>query len=326
VHSAGFVVGDLSPKNVMLRRDGLVSLLDCDSYQFRHDGRDVMCESATPDYAAPELMTVPGSPHSTATDDFSLAVMLCELMMCGNHPFMGTPKGVDIEENTPSESIRLGACRIVRPTDVTVPADAIDVGVLPVRVRTLAMRAFGSGHSRPDERPTAEMWAAALRTVRDGITTCQVDTRHRFHNSAPECPWCARLRRGLDDPFSTDDFITLPAGAPSAGPDATDVTDGFPRPRRDEWSDPYPAASGHGPAIPPTPRGTTSGPPFGGPPFGGPPFGGPPFGGSADPWVPPPHQPSPPSRTPAGRLVPLLVGLSIVLLVIFVAAAVVAMS
>jgi DNA-binding helix-hairpin-helix protein with protein kinase domain len=54
LHTAGYVIGDLSPKNVMVRKDGMVSLLDCDSYQFRHGGSTILSESRTNNYAAPE--------------------------------------------------------------------------------------------------------------------------------------------------------------------------------------------------------------------------------------------------------------------------------
>jgi DNA-binding helix-hairpin-helix protein with protein kinase domain len=215
LHDAGIVVGDLSPKNVMVRRDGLVSLLDCDSFQFRHEGRDVLCESVTPNYSAPELLGTPPTAHGTATDDFVLALLLCELLMCGDHPYLGIPKGVDVDApSTPSESIKRGACHLVSPSDVMVPADVIDVGVLPPAVRALAVRAFGVGHRRPQERPTAERWTAALRSVRDGIMTCTAYSRHTFHYTTAPCPWCTRLRSGRSDPFGAED-VCLPADEPA---------------------------------------------------------------------------------------------------------------
>lgn len=326
LHASQIVVGDLSPKNVMVRADGMVSLLDCDSYQFRHGTVELSGENVTVDYAAPELLAT-GQAHrapSAATDDFALAIVVCELLMCGDHPFMGHPTTVDLEEATPSENIKLGVSRLAVAGSVTVPEYAIDVAVLPPSVRALAVRTFGPGRLVPDERPTAERWAVALRGVLDGVRRCQANPKHSFHGGAsPSCPWCARLRDGLDDPFSLDAYMdegfadddsaysAAPAGVPAGSVPAGSVPAGSVGAGGAPSAGP-PMPAGHWPPTPVAP----------GPGWGGP---------QRSPSGPQPVPPQVPARQPANAsaaagsgasryLVPVAVVVLVLLMLVLVVA------
>ena len=62
-------MGDLSHNNLMVSTDGFVTLLDCDSIQFRHNGEVFPCVTSTMEYAAPEIQLDMNAPRSTSTDD-----------------------------------------------------------------------------------------------------------------------------------------------------------------------------------------------------------------------------------------------------------------
>ncbi|MCK9895277.1 hypothetical protein [Frankia sp. AgB32] len=228
VHEAGLVIGDVSPRNIMIGPGGLPSLIDCDSFQFRLDGRIVHAVGLTREYAAPELAADPPADHSAATDDFSLAVVLCELLMCGTHPYVGVPADDTVQADTPAELIQRGLCRFAGDDLVIVPARTLPVDVLPVDLLDLARRAFGPGLRDPADRPPAAVWASRLDSTLEALTTCVNESRHVFSALAGQrCPWCRQRDNGFHDPFvprrgsshgSTDATTNVPSAPPPPPP------------------------------------------------------------------------------------------------------------
>src|SRR5581483_1312116 len=110
-------------------RTGLVALLDCDSMPITDPRTDDLypCFWSHPDYAPPELQA--GSfrgdqdrPRSQNTDNFSLAVLICRLLLAGIHPFTGFPaaSAEDDEEPGIGANIRAGRSYLVAPEEVDV--------------------------------------------------------------------------------------------------------------------------------------------------------------------------------------------------------------
>lgn len=213
LHERELVLGDISHANLVVSRRGYFSLLDCDSMQFTdpRSGERFPCLFLTAEYAPPELLTNGGAERSTATDDFSLAVLVCRLLLVGDHPFMGIRLGGLDDDADTARNIADGYSYLVRPDEMGLPPGTFDPGLLPPPVSALASRAFGPGHQDPSARPAAEEWLAALDTAMESIAVCGLQRHHAYSEHLPGCPWCARLEARGADAFPSPNGRPAPA-------------------------------------------------------------------------------------------------------------------
>ena len=135
LHERELVLGDLSHANVVVSQRGYLSLLDCDSMQFTdpRSGERFPCLFLTAEYAPPELQLDPAGERSPGTDDFSLAILVCRLLLPGDHAFMGVRLGGDDDDADVAANIRDGYSYLVRPDEIGLPPGAFDAGLLPPR-------------------------------------------------------------------------------------------------------------------------------------------------------------------------------------------------
>ncbi len=251
LHAAGAVMGDLSPANIMVSRTGHVTLIDCDTVQFRDaaTGRMHPCTKVTPEYAPPEAHSAPrGAVLETHHDSFGLAVLICQLLMEGQHPFEGVPADGSDTDDVES-NVRLRRNRITRPELLVPMANELPAPLLPPTALALARQCFEPGLYEPARRPGPEAWFQALDQAGFELMGCRFNARHLYHRSLGTCVWCARVARNLGESY--------PSPVPSVGGPA--------------WAAPAPAASQAGPAsadtreqseppvaAPPAPPATTS--------------------------------------------------------------------
>jgi DNA-binding helix-hairpin-helix protein with protein kinase domain len=207
LHDRDLVLGDVSHANLVVSQPGYLCFLDCDSMQFTDPrfGEHFPCGVMTAEYAPPELQTDDECERSPATDDFSLAVLVCRLLLLGDHPFMGIRTGGGDDDADVAQNIADGYSYLTRPGEMGLPAGTLDAALLPPRVLELAQRTFGDGHRDPGARPTAEDWLVGLDDAMGSIRPCPAHPFHAYGDHLQRCPWCARVEAGLADPFPSPD-------------------------------------------------------------------------------------------------------------------------
>jgi len=205
LHEAGLVVGDVNEGNILMNKAGMVAFIDCDSFQVHADERYFFCEVGVPRYTPPELLkraTFEKVIRTANTDNFSLSVLLFQLLFLGRHPFAGRHKGnSDIDEETAIRQ-HLFAYSLTNPKKkLSPPPDSINISDLPEDIVNLFHQAFET-----DTRPNAAEWIPALDAMLKTMHTCTVSALHTYPAQMKECPWCwFRKHRGimyfLDDSY-----------------------------------------------------------------------------------------------------------------------------
>jgi DNA-binding helix-hairpin-helix protein with protein kinase domain len=214
VHRAGFIIGDFNESNVLVDESGLVTLIDCDSFQVTlPDGRVLTNDLSREEYRAPEFT---GGARRVEEDLFALAVHVFALLMHGVHPFDGVwtgPGALPPEADLARRGTWvLGGSRL-RPGTALPPRD-----VLPGPLLDLFGLAFGAGAARPRQRPDAARWRRELAAAADRLTRCPSGDWYPAERT--RCPWCTRRRSAAHRPAAQA------AGAPRRVPRPTQYGSG----------------------------------------------------------------------------------------------------
>jgi hypothetical protein len=207
VHAKGYVVGDLNFRNVLVARSCLITFVDCDSMQVTDpaSGRVLRCPVGMPEYLAAELQGVALDTvdRTEASDSFAFAVMACQLLLTGAHPFAGGHAA------TREQNILANDCFLLSGN---VPAGTPPPALLPPPLLDLLLRCFRDGHRKPPARPRLQEFAEVLARSRGQVASCGVfPSRHVFSSHLVSCPWCDQLRLRID-PYRAG---ASPAGAPA---------------------------------------------------------------------------------------------------------------
>ena len=199
VHEIHQVIGDLNPENILVNpNDGMVTLVDTDSYHISDSRRTYRCEVGMPEYVAPELQGVhfPSASLPTfteETDRFSLAVLIFALLMNGAHPFACKIISGSSSKFQPIDNMQKGYCAFFSETcagNMDVPKYAPTIDCLPDDIQKLFRRAFVSGRTNTSLRPSAEEWYYALERLEDNLKTCLKNNQHIYYYGVNNCPWC----------------------------------------------------------------------------------------------------------------------------------------
>jgi hypothetical protein len=104
----------------------------------------------------------------------------------------------DHSERFITDNIELGVSYLFNPTRYVSRA----------RVSTLASVRHACDSSQtplasaPEQHPLAADWVEALDEVMASLQECTTRAAHVYGAHLHDCPWCARVRRGLGDPFA----------------------------------------------------------------------------------------------------------------------------
>jgi DNA-binding helix-hairpin-helix protein with protein kinase domain len=192
VHQAGFIMGDVNHGNILVRSDGTVAAVDCDSFQVG-DGARFPCPVGTELFLAPELVgrnlwTVRRTANHAG---FGLAVLLFHLLFMGRHPFAGRFLGAG---EMPIEKAitegRFAYSRDARRTRMAPPPFTPPLTVAGPAIADLFERAFHPDGSRGG-RPSAEEWLKALDALKGSLVVCGSAPWHQYAPGIGACPWCA---------------------------------------------------------------------------------------------------------------------------------------
>ena len=190
LHDKGFIIGDVNHGNVLVRRNGTVAAIDCDSFQIGNGGR-FCCGVGVDLFTPPELQgcDLTRLARTTDHDAFGLAVLIFHVLFMGRHPFAGVWQGAG--EMSIARAItegRFAYSRDTQRTQMLPPPFSLPLNSVGPDVAELFERAF-----HPDGRngrPSAEEWIEALDTLRHSLTTCTNAGWHQHAPTVSSCPWC----------------------------------------------------------------------------------------------------------------------------------------
>ena len=203
LHEHGVIMADVNEGNVIVTDQGLVRLIDCDSYQIPGaDGRVMTCDVGVALWTPPELQNRPSLSGLVRTPDhdrFGLALLIFHLLFMGRHPYAGVPVAGDDDDGQLESAIAryryaFGSNHLqlgIRP-----PAHLLTPAALPGKIVQLFEQAFlpapsgRAGHSRPSGRE----WVDVLRAI--PLRRCTSNPLHSYPESAADCPWCRIYREG----------------------------------------------------------------------------------------------------------------------------------
>ena len=165
LHAMHVRIGDVNPSNILVRADGSVMLIDCDSFQIPGPPghQPYPCVVGSPEYTAPEIDDFRRQFRSHDSDNFALAVLLYQLLGNGSHPYAGIDTSAADSVSNIRERIK--GHRFAhhpreghwRPT----LGQMRSWGAMPAPVQNTFRQAFSPMASRIG-RPTADAWASIL--------------------------------------------------------------------------------------------------------------------------------------------------------------------
>jgi DNA-binding helix-hairpin-helix protein with protein kinase domain len=226
LHSKDYVVGDLNESNILVTATALVTLVDCDSMQVPRPKLApddpttcFRCPVGKPEYTPSELQGIDFSQTDRVqnNDNFGLAVLIFLLLMEGRHPFAGAWHG-DGPPHPIVQNIREYNFPYVGSGQLRPPKNALSLGILPPEVQELVKRCFAAPPSSTALRPTAQEWAQTLEKAETGLKKCWKHPLHVYYRKKfliGKCPWCARMKLGIPDPFPSAKQAKKPASKPT---------------------------------------------------------------------------------------------------------------
>lgn len=205
VHAAGVIIGDINDRGFLAGRDGIVTLIDCDSFQITAPRQTHFCDVGVPNFTPPELQgqNLRSIRRTAEQDAFGLAVLLFLLIFMGRHPFAGRSHTGTIELEAAIQQYRYAYSGDRARTGLEPPPNTISIAHgAGGEIAQLFERAFSPDAVRGAPRPTAADWVAALQKLEGSLGPCQWNRAHVFAKEQTSCPWCLLEQRSGVDLFT----------------------------------------------------------------------------------------------------------------------------
>jgi serine/threonine protein kinase len=196
VHATGkYVLVDLKPDNILIKSNGVVSIVDTDSIEVIENGATLFPATvATPEYTPNEYYTgtKPGKIMiDPSWDNFSLAVIYYRLLF-GVHPYAATSKAPYDNVNALGDKIKHGLfVHNLQLSDqfTVVPPPHRAFAQLDRDLQKLFIRTFVNGHEDPILRPTPEEWGQTLTNTPLLLTNRPLPSKSLELNKINENNW-----------------------------------------------------------------------------------------------------------------------------------------
>lgn len=169
IHSFGsYVLVDMKPDNVMVKSDGLISIIDIDSTEIiKNNSLLFPAQVATPEYTHPEyyktIIDIEKNVINETWDRFSIAIIFYRILF-GIHPFTASLKSPFENLTNISDIIQKGFLPVGKTKDRfrTIPPPHNNFYKLDKNIQHLFLNALEESIINPNLRPTADDWCRTL--------------------------------------------------------------------------------------------------------------------------------------------------------------------
>lgn len=169
IHSFGsYVLVDMKPDNVMVKPDGLISIIDIDSTEIiKNNSLLFPAHVATPEYTPPEyyrnIMNIEKTVINETWDRFSIAIVFYRLLF-GIHPYTASLKSPYEALTNISDIVQKGFFPNGKNKDKfkVIPPPHNSFNKIDFQIQQLFLNALEESHNNPNVRPSADDWCRVL--------------------------------------------------------------------------------------------------------------------------------------------------------------------
>ena len=169
IHSFGsYVLVDMKPDNVIVKPDGLISIIDIDSTEIlKNNALLFPAQVATPEYTPPEyyitIKDIEKNIINETWDRFSIAIIFYRLLF-GIHPFTASLKSPFEGITNISDIIQKGFLPSGKSKEKfrIIPPPHNNFNKIDDQIQHLFLNALEASHNNPNLRPSADDWCRIL--------------------------------------------------------------------------------------------------------------------------------------------------------------------
>lgn len=215
IHSFGsYVLVDMKPDNVMVKSDGLISIIDIDSTEIIKNNTLLFpAQVATPEYTPPEyyktILDIEKNVINETWDRFSIAIIFYRILF-GIHPFTASLKSPFENLTNVSDIIQKGFLPIGKTKDRfrTIPPPHSNFYKLDKSIQHLFLTSLEESLVNPNLRPTADDWCRML-SPNPGIQINRKLPSKSFHCSLPAYSIAVQLRSTPAVKINKPSYLTI---------------------------------------------------------------------------------------------------------------------